>query len=78
LPQRTLTRGPCLTWSQRRTALPTPAGELKPSGIKSETPCADVFKLKDGKVEVFNCYPEVISTLAQLGVLTNLEAAVAR
>jgi hypothetical protein len=37
-----------------------------------------VFKLKDGKVEVFNCYPEVISTLAQLGVLTNLEAAVAR
>jgi ketosteroid isomerase-like protein len=58
--------------------LPTPAGEIAPSGIKTETPCCDVFKLKDGKVEVFNCYPEVIVTLAQIGVLSNLEAAVAR
>jgi uncharacterized protein (TIGR02246 family) len=68
----------CVLVATQNGPLPTPAGELKPSGIKSETPCADVFKLKDGKVEVFNCYPEVISTLAQLGVLTNLEAAVAR
>lgn len=58
--------------------LPTSAGVLAPSGIKTETPCCDVFRMADGKVEVFNCYPEVIVTLAQLGVLNNLEAAAAR
>ena len=58
--------------------LPTSAGVLPPSGIKTETPCCDVFRMIDGKVEVFNCYPEVIVTLAQLGVLNNLEAAAAR
>ncbi|NMO55351.1 nuclear transport factor 2 family protein [Actinoplanes sp. TBRC 11911] len=57
--------------------LPMPGGGvIPPTGIKTETPCCDVFQLKAGKVEVFNCYPEVVVTLAQLGVLSGLGTAV--
>jgi hypothetical protein len=34
-----------------------------------------VFKLEDGKTKRFDCYPEGSIIIAQLGVLTNLEAA---
>jgi hypothetical protein len=38
-------------------------------------PCCDVFELEDGKIKRFDCYPEGSIIFAQLGVLTNLEAA---
>ncbi|NMO57692.1 nuclear transport factor 2 family protein [Actinoplanes sp. TBRC 11911] len=68
----------CTLVATHNGPLPTPAGVLAPTGIKTETPCCDVFYISDGKVDVFNCYPEVIVTFAQLGILNNLEAAVAR
>jgi len=41
-----------------------------------DAPCCDVFRLKDGKIQSFNCYPSGTVMLAQLGLLPNLEAAV--
>jgi steroid delta-isomerase-like uncharacterized protein len=57
--------------------LPTPYGIVPPTGRKMSMPCCDVFTLKDGKVKVFNCYWMSTPMLAQLGVLSNLEAAIA-
>ncbi len=31
--------------------------------------------MKDGKVQTFNCYPSATIMLAQLGVLSNLQAS---
>ena len=41
--------------------LETPAGIVKPTGVKVDGPCADFWYLRDGKIEMFNCY------LAQMG-----------
>jgi hypothetical protein len=57
--------------------LPTPYGIVPPTGRKMSVPCCDVFTLKDSKVKLFNCNPMTTQTLAQLGVLSNLEAAIA-
>jgi hypothetical protein len=35
----------------------------------------DVFELKDGKIQKFDCFPEGSVILTQLGVISNLEAA---
>jgi hypothetical protein len=35
------------------------------------------FEIEDGKIKRFDCYPEGSVIFAQLGVLTNLEAALA-
>ena len=55
--------------------LPTPYGIVPPTGRKMSVPNCDVFTLKDGKVQLFNCYWMSTPMLAQLGVLSNLEAA---
>jgi hypothetical protein len=34
-----------------------------------------MFKLEDGKIKRFGCYPEGSVIFAQLGVLNNLDAA---
>jgi len=34
-----------------------------------DAPCCDVFRLKDGKIQSFNCYPSGTVMLAQLGIL---------
>jgi hypothetical protein len=40
------------------------------------TPCCDVFYMKeDGKIQRFNCYAAGTIMFAQLGVLSNLGAA---
>ena len=39
-----------------------------------DAPCCDVFKLKDGRLQVFDCYPSGTVILSQLGVLGNLES----
>jgi ketosteroid isomerase-like protein len=55
--------------------LQTPFGELPATGKQMDAPCCDVFELADGKIKRFDCYPEGSIIFAQLGVLTNLEAA---
>jgi ketosteroid isomerase-like protein len=51
-----------------------PRGILPPTGNRMDTPCCDVFKLKDGRIQLFDCYPSGTVTLGQLGVLGNLDA----
>jgi ketosteroid isomerase-like protein len=55
--------------------LQTPFGELPATGKTMDAPCCDVFELQDGKIKRFDCYPEGSVIFAQLGVLTNLSAA---
>ena len=55
--------------------LQTPFGELPATGKTMDAPCCDVFELEDGKIKRFDCYPEGSVIFAQLGVLTNLGAA---
>lgn len=58
--------------------LPLPAGILPPTGKRMDAPCCDVFRLVNGKIQSFNCYPSGTTLLSQLGVLGNIEAAIAR
>ena len=53
-------------------------GTIQPTGKRMDAPCCDVFRLKNGKIQSFNCYPSGTVIFAQLGVLSNIEAAVAR
>ena len=48
-------------------------GIIPPTGKRMDAPCCDVFTVKDGKVQVFNCYPSVFVMLWQLGVLPDLK-----
>jgi len=52
-----------------------PAGTVAPTGQTIQTPCCDVFRLKDGKVLSFDCYTAATILFAQLGILGNLSAA---
>jgi hypothetical protein len=58
--------------------LETPAGIVQPTGAKIDFPCVDFWYLRDGKVEMFNCYVMVSSMLAQMGVMPDFASAVAR
>lgn len=40
-----------------RAPLALPTVTVPPTGKKTKAPCCDVFKLKDGKVQAFDCYP---------------------
>jgi len=51
-----------------------PFGMLPPTGKRMDAPCCDVFKLVDGKIQRFDCYPEGSVILSQLEVLSNLGA----
>jgi hypothetical protein len=56
--------------------LQLPFGELPATGQQMDAPCADIFELDEyGKIIRFDCYPEGSIIFAQLGVLTNLQAA---
>jgi ketosteroid isomerase-like protein len=44
-----------------------PLGELAPTGKKTDVPCCDVFRLKDGKVVAFHCYNMPTIMQKQLG-----------
>ena len=48
--------------------LALPAGTVPPTGKRMDAPCCDVFRLVDGKIQSFNCYPSGTIILAQLGV----------
>jgi ketosteroid isomerase-like protein len=51
-----------------------PSGIIPATGKRMDAPCCDVFRLKDGKIQSFNCYPSGTVILTQLGVLPNLQA----
>jgi len=55
-------------------ALHLPFGMLPATGKRMDAPCCDVFKLTNGKIQRFDCYPEGSVILSQLGVLSNLGA----
>lgn len=54
--------------------LAMPFGILRPTGKEMHAPCCDVWRLKHGKIQTFNCYSSATIILSQLGVLGNLEA----
>jgi ketosteroid isomerase-like protein len=58
--------------------LKSPLGTIQPTGKRMDAPCCDVFRLKNGKIQSFNCYPSGTVIFAQLGVLSNIDAAIAR
>jgi ketosteroid isomerase-like protein len=58
--------------------LPTPMGTIPPTGKRMDAPCCDVFRLVNGKILSFNCYPSGTVIFAQLGILSNIEGARAR
>ena len=37
--------------------LQVPNALIPPSGRRMKAPCCDVFRLKNGKIQSFNCYP---------------------
>jgi hypothetical protein len=51
-----------------------PLGTLPPTGNRMDAPCCDVSRLKNGRIQVFDCYPSGSVILGQLGVLGNLDA----
>jgi len=55
--------------------LQLPFGTLPATGKRMDAPCCDVFELEGGKIKRFDCYPEGSIILTQLGVLSNLGAA---
>ncbi|MEW2300906.1 nuclear transport factor 2 family protein [Streptomyces sp. NPDC006655] len=57
--------------------LTLPMGSIRATGNAIQVPCCDVFRLREGKIESFNCYPSGTVLMGQLGVLNNLEAALA-
>lgn len=56
----------------------TPAGVIEPTGAKLEIPTADFWYIEDGKIKAFNCYVSMNIMLAQLGVMPDFAAAVAK
>ena len=57
--------------------LEMPFGTIPATGKRMDAPCCDVFQLKDGKIQRFDCYPSGTVILSQLGVLANLQAVLA-
>jgi ketosteroid isomerase-like protein len=53
-------------------------GIIAPTGNRMDAPCCDVFQLRDGRIERFDCYPSGTVILAQLGGLGALDAAITR
>jgi hypothetical protein len=56
--------------------LALPAGDIPPSNNVMKAPCCDLFYLENGKVKAFHCYTAGTIILGQLGVLSNLSAAI--
>jgi len=55
--------------------LELPEGTLPATGKRMNAPCCDVFRIVNGKIQSFNCYPSATVIMEQLGVLMNLEAS---
>jgi ketosteroid isomerase-like protein len=48
--------------------LETPDGIVQPTGAKVDIPTADFWYLRDGKIEMFDCYIMFSTFYAQIGV----------
>jgi hypothetical protein len=57
--------------------LDTPAGPVQPTGAKIDVPTADLWYLRDGKIETFNCYVGYSIMFGQMGALPDFASAVA-
>lgn len=55
---------------------PTPVGEIAPTGRRIDVPAADLWYLRDGKVEAFKCYNAANVWLAQLGADPDFASAI--
>jgi steroid delta-isomerase-like uncharacterized protein len=58
--------------------LQLPLGTVPPTGKRMNAPCCDVFRLKNGKIQSFNCYPSGTVVLTQLGILQKLGSVLGR
>jgi steroid delta-isomerase-like uncharacterized protein len=56
--------------------LALPAGSIPATNKIMSAPCCDVFYLENGKIKAFHCYNAGTIIFAQLGVLSNLSAAI--
>jgi ketosteroid isomerase-like protein len=57
--------------------LETPAGIVQPTGAKVDVPTADFWYLRNGKIEMFDCYVMISTMLDQIGVIPDFASAVA-
>jgi ketosteroid isomerase-like protein len=48
--------------------LQLPGETYQPTGRRMNAPCCDVFQLRDGKIQSFNCYPSGTVIQRQLGL----------
>ena len=55
-----------------------PFGTILPTGKRMNAPCCDVFRLKNRRIQSFNCYLSSTIVLTQLGVFQKLEAVLGR
>jgi ketosteroid isomerase-like protein len=42
--------------------LELPTGTIPATGKRMKAPCCDVFRLKNGKIQSFNCYPVITAS----------------
>src|ERR1700729_1601980 len=66
-----------LSWRCRARIRAAGVTLWKHSPYGQENGCA-VFRLKDGKIQSFNCYPSGTVIMGQLGVLQNREVVLPR
>ncbi|MFG1608332.1 ester cyclase [Actinoplanes sp. NPDC049265] len=59
-----------------RGAFPTPAGEIPPTGNRIDVPTADLWFLRNGKIERFDCYNSANVLLAQIGADPDFKSAI--
>ena len=55
---------------------PTPDGVIRPTGNRIDVPTADLWHLRAGKIEQFNCYNAANVLLAQIGATPDFKAAI--
>jgi hypothetical protein len=55
---------------------PTPIGEIRPTGNRIDVPTADLWYLREGRIERFNCYNATNVLLAQIGATPDFKSAV--
>ncbi|SDS77827.1 ester cyclase [Actinoplanes derwentensis] len=56
---------------------PTPADEIPATENRIDVPAADLWYLRDGKIERFNCYNATGVLLAQIGAHPDFASAIA-
>jgi ketosteroid isomerase-like protein len=55
---------------------PTPIGVIGPTGNRIDVPTADLWYLREGKIESFNCYNAANVLLAQIGAAPDFGSAI--